>query len=160
MIIFIFPTLDEKQQKLLTNIYDWIKTKTDEEIILWDVFFEEREIDPEDVLIVFGDRAYNQIKKDVENKIFKAKSFQKMISDPEYKRDTLKILQEALEWLEMQEDKELVVSKGDVTVGLGGQIQLTEKEIEYLVNLKEILGGGDILITKGDLTLEIKEREK
>jgi calcineurin-like phosphoesterase family protein len=159
MVVFIFPTLDKKQQELLTNICDWIKTKTNEEIVLWDVFFEEREINPEDVLIVFGDRAYNQIKKDVENKIFKAKSFQKMISDPECKRDTLKTLQEALEWLETQKDKELVVSKGDVTIGFGGQIQLTEKEVEYLVNLKEILGGGDILITKGDLTLEIKERK-
>jgi hypothetical protein len=159
MLIFAFPTLGKSQKKLLADICEWFKKEIDKEIILWDVFYEEREILPEDVLVVFGNRAYNQIKKDVENKIFKARSFQKMISDPECKRDTLETLQEALEWIKTEEETKMIVSKENVEIGLGGQIQLSEKEVEYLSNLKNILGGGDIIITKGDLTIEIKNKE-
>lgn len=54
-----------------------------------------------------------------------------------------------------EEPTETFVEKDGVTIGKAGvNIEITEEEAKYLKRIKDLLGGGKMVITKGDLRIE------
>lgn len=61
---------------------------------------------------------------------------------------------------EKDEIQQFVETPEGITVGgLGANIQITEKEAEHLKRIKDILGGGKMVIQKGDLRIEVEPNE-
>jgi len=59
-----------------------------------------------------------------------------------------------------EEDKMYVEAPNGITVGgAGADIQITEEEAIHLKKIKDILGGGKIVIQKGDLRIEVEPNE-
>lgn len=46
--------------------------------------------------------------------------------------------------------------KGITVGGIGAMIEITEKEAEHLKKIRDILGGGKMVIQKGDLRIEVE----
>jgi hypothetical protein len=54
-----------------------------------------------------------------------------------------------------------VETKVGVSVGIGvGDIQLTESEAENLLRIKSLLGGGTVIIKKGDIRVEVEDERE
>ena len=56
-----------------------------------------------------------------------------------------------------EEPIETFVEKDGVTIGQAGvDIEITEAEAKYLKRIKDLLGGGKMVVTKGDLRIEVE----
>jgi hypothetical protein len=118
--------------------------------------------DPE-VAILFG----NVIGIRTENKsVYHAPKLSRMMSVNEdvnaLKMRVMEFIDEIVSLLPAEEDqtKQFVETPEGITVGgIGADIQITEKEAEHLKKIKDILGGGKMVIQKGDLRIEVEPNE-
>lgn len=71
--------------------------------------------------------------------------------------DTLKIIGEDIKNCNEKPEieQESYVEKDGIKFGKLQDIQITEEEAEHLKKIRELLGGGTIVIKKGDLILEV-----
>ena len=62
---------------------------------------------------------------------------------------------------EKKEQKNNYIEHEGITIGLAEtDILVTESEAEYLKRIRDLFGGGKVIITKGDLKIEIEEPKK
>jgi len=78
-----------------------------------------------------------------------------------HKKSTMDVLTEAVSHLLAAKEPEPISTHLEtpegITVGPDGcQINITEAEAIHLKNIKDILGGGKMVITKGDLKIEVE----
>lgn len=75
------------------------------------------------------------------------------------KKELLKLLKIISSFIKEKESKRIVVKKENTTLGIGGDIKLTEEELKYLMDLKSLLNGGKIIIKKNDIEIKIEDKE-
>jgi hypothetical protein len=88
-----------------------------------------------------------------------------ILSNPEVRTEANEKLQasipELVKWLsreKVEEVKTHVETATGLTAGtIGCDFCITDKEAEYLKKIKDILGGGKMVITKGDLKIEVEK---
>jgi hypothetical protein len=78
-----------------------------------------------------------------------------------HKRKVTKKIEELTAYIESSEseskvEKYIETPEGITVGGIGADIQITEEEANHLKRIKEILGGGKMVITKGDLKIEVE----
>lgn len=115
-----------------------------------------------DIFIAFGDIAYNSISS--QNETWRAPSVSLMqTSDARrYKIRVNEILVEIIESIKRgnnvaQTETHIETNQG-TTVGLNANIKITTEEAEYLKTIKEIVGGGTVVIKNGDTEIRIEDK--
>ncbi len=67
------------------------------------------------------------------------------------------IISDRLAQIEAPPVTKVVETEEEITVGgIGADIQMTLEEAEHLKKIKDLLGGGKMVITKGDLKIEVE----
>lgn len=117
-----------------------------------------------DVYVAFGDIAFNSISGMKEVWRAPSVSLMETADARRYKLRVNEILTEIVESLKRGEDiaqtKAHVETKDGVTVGLDANIKVTTEEAEYLRTIKELVGGGTIVIKKGDTEIRIEDKDE
>jgi hypothetical protein len=127
--------------------------------------------DPKDnsPAIIFGQMAATQVANHNMAICWRMPDLDKLEPKPENKKDRASAtnkLPEIARTLEAyyKQTKESWESKVEVenaTVGVGvGDIQLSQSEIDNLLKIKELLGGGTIVLKKGDIKIEVSNGDK
>lgn len=120
-------------------------------------------------IIAFGRMAYNTASshKHIDNpNMWMLPELSKLV-DTEENRETRMAVGEQIKaigqelkvWVEKQLEAPSVhvETHEGITIGLAGtDILITESQADYLKRLKDLLGGGKMVITKGDLRIEVE----
>ena len=56
----------------------------------------------------------------------------------------------------VEDPVQISVEKDNISFGIGANIEITEQEANYLKKIRDLLGGGKMVITKGDLRIEVE----
>lgn len=75
------------------------------------------------------------------------------------KQNVMDIIREVADYYRGKEEPmhmHVETPEGITVGGLGAMIKITEKEAEHLKKIRDILGGGKMVITKGDLRIEVE----
>ena len=172
-IIFCAWGITQEQQKLLEGIRKYTLTKLDEkkledcDVDIVDAkLYESSEFD--DPVIVFCNHK-------LDNVIFKnhqpnyAPPLKELVSGKEKikkKKEVVEIIERLIDYLLLPEPEpveevppiEAVIEHQGIKVGeTTGDILISEQEAIHLKKIKDILGGGKLVITKGDLRIEVGE---
>jgi hypothetical protein len=71
-------------------------------------------------------------------------------------KELLKIIEKPKQ--EKENKQKNYIEKDNINVGIGiGDISLTEEEVDNLLKIKKLLDGSKIVITKGDIKLEVEQ---
>jgi hypothetical protein len=156
-IVLISSNITEPQKVFLNNISIGIKKLADFEVSIYDPSVYEYDI--KDPCILFGNCKYVIEKWDDTILSFQFPSIKELMESEEARKNTKEKLKKIV--LDLSEDKEevekYIETPSGVTVGpLGCDVLITEHEATYLKNILDILGGGKIIITKGDLKIEVE----
>jgi hypothetical protein len=163
-VVFVGWDLTKEETELLDRIKEYFINLTDNKLT---VKIED--------LKVFGEKTYASsciIFGNVANQYVVASKYKKwLVSEPKrmlpdyddylaYKKKTFDVLQEAsVAILKASKEEPISVhieTPEGITVGPDGcQINITESEAEHLKTIRDILGGGKMVITKGDLRIEV-----
>ena len=115
-----------------------------------------------DVCVAFGDNAGRYIKAGC----LVCPSLRQMIEGPNIKQNKTKtwhILNEAAKHLlEVNDGLKNIHVKTPANITVGPKftdIVLTPEEAQHLKNIKDLLGGGTMVITKGDMKIEVKNEQ-
>jgi len=159
--------MTSNQEELLKLLLQVIKDSLEEKIIPIDDL-SSVEPQPADYIIYFGAMAgkyADEIKKKQiwelpdlcelenkpENKAMRKRAFEKLKAIIEFiKNDTA-----------IEEKKICVETEDKVTIGrINSDICITEQEAKYLKQIRDLLGGGKMVIQKGDLRIEVESEKK
>lgn len=123
------------------------------------------EVAEKDIYIAFGDVAYNSL-SDKED-TWKAPTLSLMLGVGDkvnkYRQKTIDIIKEIADSIKREQelkDRELYVETQHKSIGLNGDIKISMEEAKYLKTIKDILGGGTIVIRKGDSEIRIEKNEE
>ena len=173
-IIFCAWGITPEQQKLLEGIEKYTLSKLEENNL---IDYEIDIVDPKlyessefnDPVILFSSHNLDNVtfKNPTVSQAPPLKELTTGRDKVEKKKEVVKIIDEFIEYLIIprptesiiEESKvETVIEKDNITFGLtSGDILITEDEAKHLKKIKDILGGGKMIITKGELRIEIGE---
>jgi len=155
-----------EEEKLINAIIAKLqKDSSDIKIVRFSALKSSTPLDDSDIYIAFGDVAYSAL-LDLEDKdIYKAPLLSLMLGDNgySYKVEANEVFKEVIETINKANSKtetEVYVEHQGVTFGPGGDINITEEEAEYLKKIKDIIGGGTVTITKGNIKLKIEDKNE
>lgn len=159
-ITLCFWNLDPNNQNNIGKVVRKLESILNREVSITttDIKISEPPIDT-DICIGFGDIAYNSIPEEIES--WRAPELSLLFGSNKIYREqlteTFNEIKEELGRAEQEEKKVLQVEKQEVTFGKNAQINITPQEVEYLKGIKDILGGGAIIIKKDDLEIRIED---
>jgi len=152
------------EQDLLKKIIEVFKSdifKHEANIVTVDLKSMEYD-ERHDICVAFGDNAGRYIKAGC----LVCPSLKQMIEGPNTKQNKTRTwhrLNEAANLLSKVEVKTKnihVKTPANITVGPKfTDIVLTPEEAQHLKNIKDLLGGGTMVITKGDMKIEVKNEQ-
>lgn len=175
LITFYGMDIDKEGKEIINKIISFIQK--DESREYKTSIVDVKSIDPERIdypAIIFGQVAKRLIEIDEslphwtlppleslltnkENKESRERAFEELKEIKEFiKKYSLEDHLDAEDQLAEEQDYSYV-EKDSVKFGDFGDINITEREAEHLKKIKDILGGGKIVIRKGDLVLEVGE---
>jgi hypothetical protein len=160
--------MSKEELSLIHTIKDYILKETEGNV---NVNIEDLKttghIETEYPCLIFGHEVENLASLDTKGIVFKLPPLKEMIEGgsnvKEYKQEVVNKIKELVKVLSEPEKvkekiKLAVETKEKITVGsIGCDIIITETEASHLKKIKDILGGGKIVITKGELRIEIGE---
>ena len=160
-IALIGWNLKTEDIELLERIKKFILDISNKHEVVIDDIKSSGNAEYDDPCLVFGYKAINYTK--FNNKHWQLPNTRTLLSNNEEKRLAARTIQEAINILSVEEEPvvptEMCVETEDGTkVGPSfGDIQITAEEADHLKKIRDILGGGKMVLTKGDLRLEINE---
>jgi hypothetical protein len=164
---YVWKPSDEEMvlvEKMLEYVVSQADVSTHCEVI--DLQTYTRKAETAKFTIAFGDMVFSQLVEDIpDDKLCRLPSLDKLLDTPNNasrRRQALQTLdrvastlQEAAVAVETPTASHVELEDGTTAGKIGTDIQITEQEAEYLKRLKELLGGGKIVVTKGDVKIEV-----
>ena len=160
-VAFCIWGANEEERALVDKIAGvFIDTIAKTEVIISVRDLKTYELNEEfDFYVAFGSLA----QKSLEHSFLAAPSLASMLGTEAitYKTETMNILNALWQKIKLEDKSShttAVETPEGITVGgLGADIIITEKEAEHLKKVKDLLGGGKMVITKGNLRIEVGE---
>lgn len=158
MVVFCVWGITKEEKVLLNKIIEHFK-KSISNIITSIVDLKTQEYDESgDVHVVFG----SKISLMLDCKYFTCPSLSSMMNGVhviKHKTTTMEMLKQVADYInnfdKVDQETYVETSKG-ITVGASAtDIQITKEEAQHLINIRDILGGGKIVIVKGDTRIEV-----
>jgi hypothetical protein len=156
----------DKVQHAITKLVEEAGYKKDIHTVTFDLvsYEADRDVFEDSWTYVYGETAKKNLKEQPVPWT-SLPAIKDILSNPEIRReanDKLKdSIPELVKWLNrtpVEEVKTCVETPSGLTVGTTGcDFCVTEKEAEYLKKILDILGGGKMVITKGDLRIEVEK---
>jgi len=161
-VTFVVWNASQEELELANKIKDYFISLFDSDIsVKIDDLKNIGETTYENLCVVFGTTAKNYINHDV---LWEVPALSTMLPGEGYvknKRSAMRTLRRVAEELKTEKEEipittHLETPQG-VTVGSEGyDINITEQEVDHLKNLKKILGGGKMVVIKGDIRIEVE----
>ena len=170
-IIFCAWGITPEQQKLLEGIEKYTLTKLEENNLSYEIdivdpkLYESSEFN--DPVIVFSNHNLDNVtlKHPTVSYAPHLKELTTGKDKVEKKKDVVRIIDEFIEYLMVPKPVESIIEpvveavieqQGIKFGSLFGDILITEQEATHLKKIKDILGGGKMVITKGELKVEVE----
>jgi len=119
-----------------------------------DDYYHEQIFSDENLVLCFGFDAIDASPKDKE--VVELPAI-KDIKSGELKTEAWEVLKDVAKLIvDGETPVETFVEKDNISVGIGADIEITEKDAEYLKKIRDLLGGGKMVITKGELRIEVE----
>lgn len=109
----------------------------------------------ESFLLLFGENINSEDYKDSFT-VWRTKQLKELQVDNSLKRQLFSLLKVISEEIKIKQNQSLIVEKNNVSFGLGGEIKISEQELQYLKDLKDFLNGETIIIRKKDVEIKIE----
>lgn len=151
-------------RKLIEKIRDKLVTMSEDILSINIVDLKTEEAPEVDIYITFGDLAYTALADKEE--VYKCPKTTLMFSNTaqSYKTEAFNILKEVVETIsrakKIQQRELYVETNNGTTVGLNANIKITTEEAEYLKTIKDIVGGGTIVIKYGNQEIRIEDERR